>query len=83
MAKIEIEWLHDTCECDTCGVTFADGARVKIDGKEMFDLLPAASCFGGQNFNTDEVYAKILEYYGRTVEQEYGGHINPESDPYA
>lgn len=65
--KIEIEWLHDSSNCDTCGMTYAEGARVTIDGKVALELTPVAHCFGGDNYDESDVYKRILEHLGHEV----------------
>lgn len=67
---IKIEWLSDSYECDTCGVSFADGARVTIDGDKdrSFELIPVAHCFGGDHWTSEEVYQKIIQHLGWDIE---------------
>jgi hypothetical protein len=65
MAVIEIEWLKDSVECDRCGWNLADGAAVRIDGREAFQLTPVAACFDGEDYDRDDVFRRILEHFGR------------------
>jgi len=68
MAKIEIEWLWDSGHnCETCGTSYAEGARVIIDGKVELELKPVAHCFGGDNWDQGEVYEEILKKLGHEV----------------
>lgn len=64
MAKIEIEWLSDSNDCDTCGGGYAEGAVVKIDGVTALDLTPHSSCYGGTSFSQDEVYQRVFAHLG-------------------
>lgn len=67
MSKIEIKWIYDEHDCDTCGSSYAEGAIVKIDGKEALVLEPFAHCFDDQSFSETEVFEKILEHLGHEV----------------
>lgn len=67
MAMIEIERLVDCSECDDCGCSFADGARVSVDGSVVFELVPRADCFGGTSFDDDEICIAILRHMGSPV----------------
>jgi hypothetical protein len=67
MSTIEIQWLSDSYDCETCGRTWAEGAIVKIDGQIAMDLTPYAHCFDGVHCERDDVMVKILEHLGHTV----------------
>lgn len=67
--RIEIEWLTDTTECETCGTSWAEGARVTIDGDVALDLVPSAHCFGGTEYSQVEVYRRILTHLGHEVSE--------------
>ena len=66
--KIKIEWLHDGYDCETCGGSYAEGAKVTIDDQVVLDLEPVAHCFGGTNYDRDEVYHRIFKHLGHEVE---------------
>jgi hypothetical protein len=70
MAHIKIEWLTDYSDCETCGGNYADGARVTIDGAVALDLEPVAHCYGGQHYGERDVFKRVLEHLGHTVEVE-------------
>ena len=61
---IEIEWLEDEHECDTCVLAFAEGAMVKINGEVAFHLKPSAHCMGGDHWEREDVYKMILNRLG-------------------
>lgn len=66
--KIEIEWLTDSYDsCETCGPSYAEGARVYIDGNMAIELTPLAHCFDGANYYQSEVYDAILKHLGHEV----------------
>ncbi len=67
MSVISIEWLSDSSECECCGYNYAEGATVLMDGKPLLELKPAASCFGGDHYDTSAVYGRILEALGHEV----------------
>lgn len=64
---IEITEMHDECDCETCGTSYATGYLVKIDGEEFMDFTPLASCYDGVSFDLEYVYAQILQHLGHTV----------------
>lgn len=64
---INVEWLHDESECDTCGSNYAQGAIVSLDGEEIIRLEPHASCFGTEDWSAEEVMIKIINYLGHEV----------------
>lgn len=64
---IEIDWSTDTCECKICGVSWAEGAVVKIDGKVVFDKPAIAHCYDDQHTEREDVYMAILEALGHTI----------------
>ncbi len=63
--KLEIQWLSDYYRgCETCGVSWADGARVRFDGEVVFEFIPVAHCTGGDHMTEYEVYLKVFELLG-------------------
>lgn len=73
---IKIEWLSDYSDCDQAGCSggYSEGAIVKCDGTIILELIPVAACFGGESWDSDQVWAKILgKLVGHvSVEQWYG-----------
>lgn len=70
--KIKIEWLTDSHDCETCGTSWADGANVWIDGVLTLQLTPFASCFNETHYGVDDVYRRIIERLGHTLEDGNG-----------
>lgn len=70
--KIRIEELSDSYDCETCGPSFAGGARVYIDGELKIDLTPSAHCFGGADYRDRDIMHAVLEHLGHEVEFEEG-----------
>jgi len=66
---IKIQWLWDSTDCDTCGSSYADGAKVWLDDEIILELLPVASCYGGDNYDTSDVYLRVLKHLGYTIEE--------------
>ena len=66
--KIRIEWLSDDYDCETCGASFAEGARVFIDGALAIELVPVAHCYDGTSYDQENVLRRILEHLGHEVE---------------
>lgn len=65
--RIDIAWLTDDHDCDTCGSNYAEGAEVFLDGKCILSLKPNAYCFDSDDYPSDEVYIRLLETLGYTV----------------
>ncbi len=71
--QIDIEWLTDEHECDTCGWSTAEGAKITIDGKPAICLEPSAYCFGSDQWDADQVLGIVLGEMGiRTLLTEPG-----------
>lgn len=64
MSEIRIEWLYDEHDCETCGWSGAEGAKVYIDGELVIELEPIAHCYSGSSWDRDEVYKRILNHIG-------------------
>lgn len=69
--KIKIEWLSDSYDCDTCGTSYATGARVYRNDKLILNLLPTAHCYGGSDYSEEDVYKAIMESLNYSIEEEY------------
>lgn len=67
---INIEWLTDTYDCDTCGMSWAEGARVTHQGEVIIDMIPGAHCFGGNSYDPSTVFEAILKHLGYDVSYE-------------
>lgn len=67
MSRVEIEWLGDSYDCETCGYSYAEGARITIDGQVSLELVPRAHCFGGDNYSERDVFERILGQLGHEV----------------
>ena len=70
--KIEITWLEDSNDCETCGISFETGAFVVIEDERGVSSLmyePVAHCYQGEGWSPDEVYQGILKHLGYVVEE--------------
>lgn len=67
MFKIEIVWMVDEHDCDTCGSSYAEGARVYFDDVSVLDMEPCAHCFDGNTYTKEQVYNRILVELGHMV----------------
>jgi len=65
--ELKIQWLVDTHDCDTCGISSAEGAIVSLDGQEILRLEPLAHCYNAIEFRQEDVYKKIFEHLGYTT----------------
>lgn len=66
---IKIEWLYDGHDCETCGQSYATGARVLLNGDLLLELEPVASCYDSQHYDEADVYRSILERLGYQIEE--------------
>jgi hypothetical protein len=73
---LDIRWLSDRSDCETCGWSYADGAEVFLDGRPILLLAPVASCFGGSHWERDDVLKMVLEQLGYTVKEASGDDSN-------
>ncbi len=67
MSAIHIEWLEDSYECEMCGPSYSDGARVTIDGVVALELLPHAYCYDGDHYDRVDVFRRILAHLGHVL----------------
>jgi len=75
--KIEITTDSDDHKCECCGMTYAEGGKVHVDGKLIVDLPAIAHCCGGQSFSQDELLVIALHELGHTVDVDgYPFHIS-------
>lgn len=65
--KIDIVTNSDVNDCETCGVSFAEGGSVTIDGNLIVDLPAIAHCFDGQSFSEGDLLVIALRKLGHTV----------------
>jgi hypothetical protein len=69
--KIRIEITDDDYDCETCGVAYATGAKIYVDGVLSLNLVPKAHCFRGTNYDHNEIIRRALELVGIELEQTY------------
>ena len=74
---LEIDWLTDDHDCESCGSAFSQGAEVRLNGKVMLSLLPLAMCFGSESYHEIDIYQAILNHLGFTVTTR---HIEDEAE---
>jgi len=60
MKKLKIIWTFDSCECDDCGWSYADGFKAYLDGELLDEFVPHAACFDGDTINESEALVRIL-----------------------
>ena len=66
--KVEIEWVYDEYDCDTCSPSFANGAIVRVDNKVVLEMMPRAHCYSSESYEPEEVYNALLNRFGFDVE---------------
>lgn len=65
--KIEITTDSDSFECDCCGVNYADGGEVTIDGELVLSRPASASCVGSESWTEAELLVMALKKLGHEV----------------
>lgn len=73
--KIEIEWLSDVHDCESCGESYATGAVVKFDGEVRLTMKPVAGCVNTTDYPDEAVYREIFAALGHELETSYGGFV--------
>jgi hypothetical protein len=72
MNKLEINWLSDYHDCDTCGCSYAEGAVVKLNGETIVELIPFAHCYDIETWSESEVYFEVFKKLGFDVVSRQG-----------
>ena len=74
MSNIKIEHLSDTSDCETCGMSWAEGAIVYLNEEVLLEMIPHASCFGGDHWSESDIYKNILLKLGYQIDEgfDYG-----------
>jgi hypothetical protein len=67
--KLRIELTDDDYDCETCGLAYATGAKIYVDGILSLDLVPKAHCFNQINYDHNEIMRRALELVGIELEQ--------------
>jgi hypothetical protein len=61
---LEYEYLHDSYDCETCGASYAEGIRIRVDGEVKAELTPVAHCLGGSDYGLKHTIKAVLEVMG-------------------
>lgn len=67
---IRIEWLTDDHDCETCGSSYAQGARVTLNGEAILELIPSAHCYDGDNWSESQVYEMVFRHLGYRLRED-------------
>lgn len=68
MSVVSVEYLSDSYgPCDSCGTSYAEGARIIVDGKVVRELTPVAHCYNGQSYGDEDILRAILEHFGHEL----------------
>lgn len=69
MARVRIEHLSDTYDNgELCGTSWAEGARIFVDGEEVTCLYPIAHRTSGQSFDNEDIMRAVLKHFGHELE---------------
>lgn len=70
--QVQIKWMSDHHECETCGTSYADGAIVTFENTiPAIHMIPHAHCYDGEDYDAETVYKEILRRLGHTVKDIY------------
>lgn len=71
MKHLKIIWTSDTSDnCETCGVSYAEGFQAYLDGRLIDEFVPAAACYDGVSITQDDAMMRILAKLD--IELEFG-----------
>ena len=62
MKTIKITRTYDEHDCDDCGYSTAEGAKIYINGRKVLDLKPVAHCYEGKTYSDIDILKAVLEY---------------------
>ena len=65
--ELSIQLTSASADCETCGYCWSDGAIVLLDGVELLELEPVASCLYPIHWTPEDVYREILLKLGYTI----------------
>lgn len=65
--KIRFEFTTDTYDCETCGVSYAEGGKIYFDDELKFEFVPHAYCYDSDHMNEEEIFKKAFELLGHEV----------------
>lgn len=71
MKKLEIKWLSDANDCESCGGGYAEGAEVFIDGECVLSYIPHATCFDSTSYDNHFIYQEIFDLLGYNLVASY------------
>ena len=66
--KIQIEFCEDVHECDTCGNSWATGAKIFFNDELVLNLEPVAYCYGSKTWEEHEIFEQVLNKLGHKLE---------------
>jgi hypothetical protein len=65
--KIDIKTAVDFYVCETCGMDYATGGKVYVDGKLILEKVASAHCYDGRSYSEEELLILALEKMGHTL----------------
>lgn len=65
--RIEVVTTEDTYDCETCGMDYATGGKVYVDGKLILEKEASAHCYSGSSYSEAELLILALEKMGHTL----------------
>ncbi len=67
MTVVTIKWLEDETHCETCGINYATGAVVSMDGVTVLEMIPVANCQGGKSWFESDILRAVLQHLGHPL----------------
>lgn len=77
MKAIHVESITDSHDCETCGLEFASGYVISVDGVVAIDKTPYAYCYNETDYPEDGYWFDILGL----LQSHLGGKIPVEMLP--
>jgi competence transcription factor ComK len=67
MTKITVERTYDETDCETCGISYEEGAKITFENGKTIDLRPSAHCYNGQGYTDEDIMRTILHELGHEL----------------
>lgn len=65
--NITIKYLNDSSDCDTCGLSWAEGFLVTFEDGTKIDMTPYSGCCSSTNYSENDLIRAVLTQLGHTV----------------
>jgi len=78
MNKLNIDWLYDEHDCETCGGSYSIGAVVKYNNKIILDKPACAHCFSEPDIDYEQILYVLCKHLKTEVKENKYKWLNNE-----